>query len=40
VDEDPRVGRRIAANIDRSETTRTELGTNLKRTETVRPMPG
>ena len=39
-DDDSRVRRRIAAKIDRPETTRTEVGTNLKRTETVRPMRG
>ena len=39
-DDDPRVRRRIVAKIDRPETTRTEVGTNLKRTEAVRPMPG
>jgi hypothetical protein len=39
-DDDSRVGRRIAAKIDRSETTRTDVGTNLKGTETVRPMLG
>ena len=37
-DDDSRVGRGIAAKIDRPETTRTEVGTNAKRTETVRPM--
>jgi hypothetical protein len=39
-DDDSRVRRRIAAKIDRPETTRTEVGTNGKRTETVRPMLG
>ena len=39
-DDDSRVRRRIAAKIDKSETTRTEVGTNLKLTETVRPMLG
>ena len=39
-DDDSRVRRRIAAEIDRSETIRTEIGTNLKLTETVRPMLG
>jgi hypothetical protein len=37
-DDDSRVRRRIAAKIDRPETTRTEVGTNSKRTERVRPM--
>ena len=36
-DDDSRVRRRIAAKIDRPETARTEVGTNAKRTETVRP---
>jgi hypothetical protein len=39
-DDDSSVRRRIAAKIDRSETTRTEVGTNLKTTETIRPMLG
>jgi hypothetical protein len=39
-DDDSCVGRRIAASIDRPETTRTEVGTNAKRTETVRPRLG
>jgi hypothetical protein len=37
-DDDSRVRRLIAAKIDRPETTRTEVGTNAKGTETVRPM--
>ena len=37
-DDDRRVRRRIAAKIDRPETTRTELATDGERTETVRPM--
>jgi len=37
-DDDSSVRRRIAAKIDGPETTRTEVGTNAKRTETVRPM--
>jgi hypothetical protein len=39
-DDDSRVRRRIAAKIDRPETTRTEVGTNGKWTETVRPLLG
>jgi len=39
-DDDSGVRRRIAAKIDRPETTRAEIGTNGKRTETVRPMLG
>jgi hypothetical protein len=39
-DDDSRVRRWIAAKIDGPETTRTEVGTNGKRTETVRPMLG
>jgi hypothetical protein len=39
-DDDSDVRRWIAAKIDRPETTRTEVGTNAKRTETVRPMLG
>ncbi len=39
-DDDPRVRRRIAAKIDRPVTTRTEVGSNLKLTESVRPMLG
>jgi hypothetical protein len=39
-DDDSRVRGRIAAEIDGSETTRTEVGTNVKRTETVGPMLG
>jgi len=39
-DDHSRVRRRIAAKVDRPETTRTEVGTNSKRTETVRPMFG
>ena len=39
-DDDSRVRRRIAAKIDSSETTRTEVATNLKVAETVRPMLG
>jgi hypothetical protein len=39
-DDDSRVRRRIVAKIDRPDTTRTEIGTNAKRTETVRPMLG
>jgi hypothetical protein len=39
-DDDSRVRRRTAAKIDGPETTRTEVGTNMKRTETVRPMLG
>jgi hypothetical protein len=39
-DDDSRVRGRIAAKIDRPETTRTEVSANLKRTETVRPMRG
>jgi hypothetical protein len=39
-DDDPRVRGWIAAKIDGPETTRTVVGTNVKRTETIRPMPG
>jgi hypothetical protein len=39
-DDDSRVRRRIAAKIDRPVTTRAEVGTNGKWTETVRPMLG
>ena len=39
-DDDSRARRRVAAKIDRPELTRTEVGTNGKRTETVRPMLG
>ena len=39
-DDNSRVRRRIAAKIDRPEITRTEVGTNGKRTEPVRPMLG
>jgi hypothetical protein len=39
-DDDVGVRRRIAAKINRSETARTEVGTNLKLTETVRPLLG
>jgi hypothetical protein len=38
-DHDAPVRRGIAAKIDRPETARTEIATNCKRTETVRPMP-
>jgi hypothetical protein len=39
-DDDLRVRRRIAAEIDGSETTRTEVGTNGERTDALRPMLG
>jgi hypothetical protein len=39
-DDDSSVSRRIAAKIDGPVTTRTEVGTNAKRTETVRPRLG
>jgi hypothetical protein len=39
-DDDSRVRRRIAAKIDRPETARTEVGTNAKRAETIRPILG
>jgi hypothetical protein len=39
-DDDSRVRRWIAAKIDRPETTRTEVATNRKLTETIRPTLG
>jgi hypothetical protein len=39
-DDDSRVRRRLAPEIDRPETTRTEIAANAKRTETLRPLRG